>query len=202
MSTILNILRIDSSAGGVDSVSRRLGDEVVARLLAQHPDAQVTTIDLAGGMPHIDDRWVQANLTPADQRDAAQQARLTESDAAIATLRAADAVVVTAPIYNFSIPSVLKAWIDHVCRAGLTFRYTAEGPQGLLHDRPVYLAMASGGVPFGSAVDFASSYLRQVFRFIGIEDVRLVGAERVAADPVAARAGALDSLDQWLPAVS
>jgi FMN-dependent NADH-azoreductase len=86
-----------------------------------------------------------------------------------------------------------------VCRAGLTFRYTPNGPQGLLADRPVYLVMASGGVPFGSAVDFASGYLRQVFRFIGIEDVRLVGAERVAADPAAARESALTALDQWLP---
>jgi FMN-dependent NADH-azoreductase len=94
---------------------------------------------------------------------------------------------------------VLKAWVDHVCRAGLSFRYSAQGPQGLLQDRPVYLAMASGGVPFGSDVDFASAYLRQVFRFIGIEDLRLVGAERVAADPAAARRDALTRLEQWLP---
>ena len=105
----------------------------------------------------------------------------------------------TAPIYNFSIPSTLKAWIDLVCRAGLTFRYTEAGPQGLLSDRPVYLAMASGGVPFGSAADFASTYLRQVFHFIGIDDVRLVGAEGVARGSDAAVQTALAQLDAWLP---
>ena len=197
---IRRILRIDSSARQDDSVSREIGDEVVRRLSARHPGAEVFHRDLAGGVPHIDGDWVAANFTPVEARTPAQRARLAASDEAVATLRDADAVVLTAPIYNFSVPSVLKAWIDHVCRAGLTFRYTAEGPQGLLADRPVYLVMASGGVPLGSAVDYASSYLRQVFRFIGIEDVRLVGAERVAADAVAARDAAFATLQQWLPA--
>ena len=196
--TIKKILRIDSSARQADSVSRALGDEVVSRLLARHPGATVTHHDLSA-MPHIDTDWVGANFTPADQRTAAQRERLALSDQAVAALKDADAIVLTAPIYNFSVPSVLKAWIDHVCRAGLTFRYTENGPKGLLPDRPVYLAMASGGVPFGSPVDFASAYLRQVFRFVGIEDVRLVGAAGVAADAAAARAAALESLEQWLP---
>ena len=103
---------------------------------------------------------------------------------------------------NFSIPSSLKAWIDHVCRAGQTFRYTENGPLGLLHDRPVYLAMASGGVPFGSDVDFASRYLQQVFRFIGIDDVRLIGAEGVARDAESAQRSALAQLQTWLPDLS
>jgi len=197
--TIKRILRIDSSARQDDSVSRAIGDEVVRRLTARHPGATVAHLDLAAGMPHIDEAWVAANFTPADERGPAQRARLALSDDSVAALRDADAVVLTAPVYNFSIPSVLKAWIDHVCRVGLTFRYTAEGPQGLLADRPVYLVMASGGVPFGSPVDFASGYLRQVFRFIGIEDVRLIGAERVAADAMGAREAALTTLQQWLP---
>jgi len=194
-----SILRIDSSARQADSVSRDLGDEVVRRLQAGSPGASVVSLDLGPGMPHIDHDWVTANLTPAEQRSPQQRERLTASDQAVSALQRADAVVLTVPVYNFSVPSVLKAWIDHVCRAGLTFRYTPNGPQGLLADRPVYLVMASGGVPLGSAVDFASGYLRQVFRFIGIEDVRLVGAERVAADPAAARESALTALDQWLP---
>jgi FMN-dependent NADH-azoreductase len=197
--TVGNILRIDSSARRADSVSREVGDEVVRRLIARSPGARVHRLDLAAGMPHIDEDWVGANFTPADQRSAVQRERLAASDEAVAALAGADAVVLTVPVYNFSVPSVLKAWIDHVCRAGLTFRYTAEGPKGLLADRPVYLVMASGGVPFGSPVDFASGYLRQVFRFLGIEDVRLVGAERVAADAAAARASALTTLEQWLP---
>jgi FMN-dependent NADH-azoreductase len=196
---IKTLLRIDSSARRGDSVSRAIGDEVVDRLAARYPGMKVVEIDLADGVPHIDADWVAANFTPAEQRSAGQRERLAGSDHAVAMLRDADAIVLTAPIYNFSVPSALKAWIDHVCRAGLTFRYTADGPQGLLHDRPVYLVMASGGVPFGSPVDFASGYLRQVLRFIGIDDVRLIGAERVAADANAARTAALAQLDQWLP---
>ena len=196
---INKVLRIDSSARREDSVSRALGDEVLWRLAARHADLQVQTLDLAGGMPHIDGDWIGANVTPAARRSSKQHERLAASDAAVAALRDADTVVLTAPVYNFSVPSVLKAWIDHVCRAGLTFRYTENGPQGLLADRPVYLVMASGGVPLGSPVDFASGYLRQVFRFIGIEDVRLIGAERVDVDADAARQSALTALDQWLP---
>lgn len=194
-----NILRIDSSASQDDSVTREIGDEVVRRLVAQQPTASVVNIDLARGMPHIDADWIGANFTPAGQRDQRQLARLAASDDAITALQRADAIVLTAPVYNFSVPSVLKAWIDHVCRAGVTFRYTDKGPQGLLRDRPVYLVMASGGVPFGSAADFASTYLRQVLHFIGIEDVRLVGAERVAVDAGGARKAALGQLDRWLP---
>jgi FMN-dependent NADH-azoreductase len=199
---IHKVLRIDSSARQQDSVSRAIGDEVARRLAVRHPGLQVRTLDLAAGMPHIDGDWVGANLTPEAQRSGAQRAHLAASDAAVATLREADTVVLTAPVYNFSVPSVLKAWIDHVCRAGVTFRYSEDGPKGLLADRPAYLVMASGGVPLGSPVDFASGYLRQVLRFIGIEDVRLIGAEGVAADAAAARAAALSALDRWLPATA
>ena len=191
------VLRIDSSVRREDSVSRRLGDVVMGRLADSHPDIQSSVIDLGAGMPHIDGDWVTANFTPAELRSGTQRARLGRSDEAVHALSMADAVVLTAPVYNFSVPSVLKAWIDHVCRAGMTFRYTADGPQGLLADRPVYLAMASGGVPFGSDVDFASTYLRQVFRFIGIEDVRLIAAEGVATDPDAAWDKALQMIDDY-----
>jgi FMN-dependent NADH-azoreductase len=197
--TIRKVLRIDSSARRDDSVSRALGDEVVRRLISRNPGLIVSRIDLADGMEHIDGDWVGANFTAAEQRDLQQRENLSRSDAAVAALREADAVVLTAPIYNFSVPSTLKAWIDHVCRAGLTFNYTGNGPQGLLEDRTVYLAMASGGVPFGSATDFASGYLKQVFRFIGIEDVRLIGAERVAVNAAEARHQALATLEKWLP---
>jgi FMN-dependent NADH-azoreductase len=196
---VRRILRIDSSARTQDSVSRELGDVIEQRLVERHPSVGVVRRDLASGLPFIDGDWIDANLTPGEARSPAQSDRLALSDELIAELALADCVLVTAPVYNFSVPSVLKAWIDQVCRAGLTFRYTPDGPVGLLTDRPVYLAMASGGVPFGSPVDFASRYLTQVFRFVGITDVRLVGAERVAADADAARAGALRTLQRWLP---
>ena len=197
---VRRVLRIDSSASRQGSVSRQLGDEVIRRLSAQHADLEVIGFDLANGIEHIDGHWVGANFTPVEKRSSEQRRRLDASDEAIAQLNWADAVVLTAPVYNFSVPSVLKAWIDHVCRAGLSFRYTEQGPQGLLADRPVYLAMASGGVPFGSPADFASSYLKQVLGFIGIEDVRLIGADGVAADAGAAMRKALAVLDNWLPA--
>jgi FMN-dependent NADH-azoreductase len=196
---INTILRIDSSLRSEGSISRAIGDEIVNRLLARHPQANVERLDLGGGMTHIDAAWTEANFTPADRRTAQQRELLESSDQAVAQLNRADAVVLTSPIYNFSVPSSLRAWIDHVCRAGLTFRYTAEGPQGLLGDRPVYLAMASGGVAFGSPVDFASTYLRQVFRFIGIDDLRLVGAERTSSDAQGAQQAALQQLERWLP---
>ena len=199
---IKHVLRIDSSARPNESVSRRLGDEVVRRLASRHPNLQIDHVDLSAGMAHIDADWIGANFTPPAQRDAEARARLADSDVAVAKLIRADAIVLTAPVYNFSVPSALKAWIDHVCRAGLTFRYTADGPQGLVVDKPVFLAMASGGVPFGSDVDFASTYLKQVFAFIGLEDVRLIGAERVAKDAEAAYAAASQQLNEWLPATS
>ena len=199
---IKQILRIDSSVQRRGSVSRALGDEVERRLRERHPAVQIEHLELADGMPHIDGDWVAANFTAAAQRNGDQRARLAGSDAAVAALQRADAVIITAPVYNFSIPSTLKVWIDHVCRAGVTFRYTENGPLGLLHDRPVYLLMASGGVPFGSDVDFAGRYLQQVFRFIGIDDVRLIGAEGVARDAEAARHSALTQLQTWLPDLS
>ncbi len=197
---VQTLLRLDSSAPRAESVSRAIGDEVVHRLRQRQPGMQVVNRDLAdASLPHIDAPWVEANLTPSEQRSEAQRGRLAASDEELALLKSADALLITLPIYNFSVPSTLKVWIDHVCRAGVSFRYTAQGPQGLLEDRPVYLAVASGGVPLGSPADFASAYLRQVLGFIGIKDVRLLGAERVAADPAVATAAALAELDQWLP---
>lgn len=196
---IQRVLRIDSSVQREASMSRAIGDEVIGRLRERWPMLHVDHQDLATGLPHIDETWVAASVTSADQRDAPAREQLAASDDAVARLVAADVVLVTAPVYNFSVPSTLKVWIDHVCRPGLTFRYTDQGPQGLLNDRPVYLAMASGGVPFGSPVDFASGYLEQVFRFIGIDDVRLIGAEGVARDAAAARQTALAQLDTWIP---
>jgi FMN-dependent NADH-azoreductase len=195
----VNILRIDASARREDSVSRDLGDTVIERLLDQHSAASVSQRDLADPLPLIDEHWVGANFTPADERTDVQRDKLALSDTLIGELKDADVLVMTAPIYNFSVPAAMKAWIDLVCRAGLTFRYTPDGPVGLLEDRPVYLVMASGGVPFGSEVDFASGYLRQVLRFIGISDVRFIGAERVAADPAEAQRKAMEQIDRYLP---
>jgi len=195
-----NILRIDASARRERSITRRLGDEVLRRLLQEHPEADVTVRDLADPVDFVDEQWVSANLVDPAARDAQQRAVLAASDRLVKELEAADAIVLTTPVYNFSVPAALKAWIDLVCRARLSFRYTENGPVGLLRDRPVYLVMTSGGVTFGSPADFASGYLRHIFAFIGIQDIRMVPAERTSIDARASAVNALDTLEQWLPA--
>lgn len=188
------ILRIDASARVRGSVSRRLGDRIEHRLLKAQPRAQVIRRDLAPGagtaLPPVDADWIRAGYTEPDQRDPGQREHLALSDHLIGELRGAGAVILTSPVYNFSIPSPLKAWIDLVCRARETFRYGPAGPEGLLADRPVYLALATGGTAIGSAIDFASGYLRHILGFIGLQDVRVLAADRLNADAEAALARA------------
>jgi len=194
------VLRIDSSSSAHGrSMTRRLGDEVIKRLNQAYPGAEVIERDLSGGIEFLSDNWVQANMTDPAERNRAQQEILADSDQLVRELDDADVIIITAPVYNFSVPAALKAWIDMVCRARLTFRYTENGSQGLLQDRPVYLVMASGGVAFGSSADFASGYLRHILGFIGIRDVRTVYAERTNTNSSASESAALDMLAQWLP---
>jgi len=196
---IKKILRIDSSASRSHSITRQLGNEVVRRLKQAHPNADLIVRDLSDGIGLLDESWVQANLTDPAERNPAQRDVLTGSDLLVRELESADVILLTAPVYNFSVPAALKAWIDMICRARMTFQYTENGPQGLLRDRPVYLVMASGGVPFGSAVDFASDYLRHILGFIAIRDVRPVYAEQTNRDASASETAARTMLDQWLP---
>lgn len=178
------ILRIDSSIKGGASVTRKLTDGLVARLGGDVVERN------AQGIALIDGTWVGAAYTPAEARNAEQKALLELSDALIAELKAADAIVIGAPVYNFGVTGPLKAWIDQICRVGETFAYTETGPMGLLADKPVYVAYASGGVPMGSAYDFSSAYLRQVLAFVGLTNVQFVAAEGVAANEAAAIARA------------
>lgn len=191
-----NILRIDASARRTGSISRALNDRLLARFAAT-PGTIVTTRDLADGLPQIDEAWIGANFTAPDERTAEQAAELALSDELVAELQAADTIVIGLPTYNFSVPASLKAWIDLVARVGLTFQYTAEGPQGLLSGKRVIVNFASGGTELGSAADFASSYLRHVLGFLGIDDVQFISADRAAMDPegsVKAAESAVDAL--------
>lgn len=172
-----NILRIDASARYEASVSRELTDELIAQLKKRDPNVQVTVRDLAQGVPFVTEAMVIAYNTPAEERTPEQQAVLQVSDELVAELQASDRIVIGTPIYNFSVPAVLKAYIDLVCRARLTFRYTADGPVGLLRDRKTYIIVTSGGTPIGSEIDFLSGYLRQVLAFIGIKDVEIIAAD-------------------------
>ncbi|SIO42809.1 FMN-dependent NADH-azoreductase [Rhodovulum sp. ES.010] len=172
------ILRIDSSARREGSVSRALTDHIVAHLADDATN--VVTRDLADGLPLLSADWIGANFTPEAERTDAQRAELALSDDLIADLRAADTVVIGLPVYNFGLPAVLKAWIDLVARAGVSFRYTEDGPEGLLGDRRVIVAAASGGTALGSEIDFASTHLRHVLAFLGLTDVTVIGADRLA----------------------
>lgn len=176
----MNILRIDASARYQNSVSRQLADKLIARLKQQDMNAQVVVRDLAKGVPLLTEEMVVAYNTPVAERTAQQQSTLVVSDELVAELQAADKVVIGCPIYNFSVPGALKAYIDLVARAGLTFSYSSEGPVGLLRDRPTYLVMTSGGTPVNSDMDYATGYLKHVLGFIGIHTVEVIAADSLA----------------------
>ncbi len=186
-----HILRIDTSARREGSVSRDLADRIVARF----PEATITTRDLASGLPLIDETWVTANFTPADDRTDAQRDTLALSDELIAELAAADTLVIGLPIYNFGIPATLKAWVDQVARAGVTFRYTEAGPEGLMTGKRAIIAMASGGTEAGSEIDFGTGYIRHILSFIGITEVEFVTADRLALDPEGTLKSAHEQVD-------
>lgn len=188
------ILVIEASANGEDALTRQLARETVSSLRASHPNTRVQKRDLAKGIDLLDQDWLDANLKPQDERSVQHKQALEKSEELINELRSADSIVISTPMYNFSIPAALKAWIDQVARAGVTFRYSSDGPEGLLEDRPVYLIMTSGGVPFGSSADFASGYLRHVLGFIGLHDVRFIGAEATNRDPESSKKEALEQL--------
>ncbi|MFT4606721.1 MAG: FMN-dependent NADH-azoreductase [Urechidicola sp.] len=176
------ILRIDASANALTSGSKMLGDKLTEKFQQSYPDAHINQRNLNHGLPFIDEHWVNANVTPADQRTSEQKQQLNLSDTLIKELQHADRIIITTPMYNFGVPATLKAWIDLVCRAGVTFQYTNEGPVGLLKNKQVDIIITTGGVPLQSPVDFVSDYLKQVFRFIGIEHINIIAADQMAID--------------------
>lgn len=176
-STPLNVLEVQASARGEGSISRDLTADLIAALEARHGDLNVTRRDLAKGLPFIDEAWVAANFTPDEDRTSTHRQILSRSDDLVAELQAADVIVIGAPMYNFSVPAVLKAWIDMIARARLTFEYTENGPRGLLEGKKAYVVVPSGGVPVGSPADFATPYLRHALKFVGITDVEFIGAQ-------------------------
>ncbi len=179
----INILRIDSSARRDGSETRALNDALISRIEAS-ADTTVIHRDLAADAPgFVNEAWVGANFTDPDARSDTQSAALAASDALVAELESADVIVIGAPSYNCNIPAVLKAWIDKVVRARVTFRYGENGPEGLLKDKKAYVMMASGGVPMGSAMDFASPYIRYILGFVGIHEVQFISAAEVKDDP-------------------
>jgi len=185
----MNILRIDSSARYADSVGRDLATRLIQRLDADGT-ATVVERDLGAGVSLLDEATVGAAFTPTDQRSEGQKQLLAEGQTLIDELRRADAVVISMPIYNFSAPASLKAWADLIARVGETFQYTESGPVGLLEDRPVHIVVTSGGVPIGSAADWATGWLRQFLGFLGIANVTVLEAGQLNMDPEGAVAAA------------
>jgi len=179
-----SILHINSSVRQNGSLSRQLGGEYVAKWQAANPAGTVVTRDLASNpVPHLTEQMMGAYFTPAEQRNADQAHTIKTSDALVDELLAADTIVIGAPMYNFSVGSGLKAWIDHVARVGRTFKYGANGPEGLVQGKKVIVFVASGGVYSegpAAAYDHVTTYLRSVLGFLGMTDVTFVVAEGVS----------------------
>jgi FMN-dependent NADH-azoreductase len=198
----INILRLDASANPGDSSSRKLGDHLIAKLEGSYAKTNIRNRDLNLGLSFIDSSWIVANFTASQARASDQVERLTFSDQLIDELTWADQIVLTTPMYNFGVPATLKAWIDLVCRAGITFRYGENGPEGLLKNMAVDIVITTGGVPLDSPVDFVSGYLKQVFAFIGIDSVNFIAAEQMNVDAQASFDKAISQIEQTYTAVA
>jgi FMN-dependent NADH-azoreductase len=186
----MNILQINASARRDGANSTRVANQVTARLQAANPGATLTLRDLAV-TPHplLDEAALGALFTPADARSPEQAARVALDDVLIAEIQAHDTLVLGVPMYNFGVPVQLKSWIDAIARAGVTFRYTASGPEGLLTGKTVYLALARGGLYRDTPNDSQVPYLKSVLGFLGLTDVRFIYAEGLAMGPEAAAKG-------------
>jgi FMN-dependent NADH-azoreductase len=175
------ILHIISSPRGEASYSIRLGKSIIEKITAAYPGSTVKENILVNKQfPHLEEAQITSFFTPPANRTSQNLEALQHSDEVIREIKEADILVIGAPMYNFSIPSTLKAWIDHIVRSGITFKYDEKGPKGLVEGKKAYLAVASGGIYSEGAMkpyDFVTPYLQSVLGFIGITDVTIVRAE-------------------------
>jgi FMN-dependent NADH-azoreductase len=186
----MNILQVNASARREGANSTRLADRIVARLRAAESESRLVVRDLAiAPHPMIDEHALAALSTPAEQRTPEQAARVALDDALIAEVQAADVLVLGVPMYNFGVTTQLKNWIDAIARAGVTFRYTEQGPVGLLSGRRVYIALARGGRYRDTAADTQVPYLKTVLGFLGLTDLHFVYAEGLNMGPESAAQG-------------
>jgi len=194
-----NILIVDSAATGESSVSRRLTRAAAETLAARDPSAQIVLRDVgANPIPHLTEQTVPAIRAGIVETEAAREA-LALSDALIEELKAADLVIIGAPMYNFGMPSTLKAWFDHVLRARVTFQYSEAGPEGLLKGKKAIVVEARAGLYSegpAAAMDSQEPHIRTLLGFMGITDVTFVRAEKLAFGPEAAEAAIGDALGQ------
>jgi FMN-dependent NADH-azoreductase len=172
---------IHASLQGPKSLSSSLASDYLAQWRTNWPDGRVITRDLAGSpVPHLTAERFAAFMTAAEQRSAEQRAEVALSDELIAELQAADEILIALPMHNFGIPSVLKAYFDHIARAGVTFRYTANGPVGLLTNKAAIIFATRGGKYRGTQLDTQTDYMKNFLKFLGIADTRFVYAEGTA----------------------
>jgi FMN-dependent NADH-azoreductase len=178
------LLQINSSINNGNGQSSQLANRFVAAFRERNPNARLIKRDLASeSVPHLTAERFSAFITKPEEHTADQRAAIAYSDALIGELKSADVIVLGLPMYNFGVPSQLKAYFDHIARAGVTFRYTANGPQGLLNGKKVYVFAARGGQYAGTAMDTQTGYVRDFLRFLGMEDVEFVYAEGLAMGP-------------------
>lgn len=198
----MNILQINTSArrlqdNGQGSHSTRLANELVSALRERQPAAQLNVLDLGQQtLPELDEATLQALFTPADQRSEAQAARVAQDMALIEQVKAQDVLVLAVPMINFGIPTQLKHWIDAIAKAGVTFRYTANGPEGLLPGKKVYIVLTRGGIYRDQPSDTMVPYLKTVLGFLGMTDLHFVYAEGMAMGPEAEARGLADAREQ------
>ena len=195
------LLQLNTSIFSADGQSSRLADSFVAKFRTANPGAEIIVRDLARDpVPHLDAQRFNAFIAKPESRTPAQQAAVDYSNELISELKRADVIVVGLPMYNFGVPSTLKAYFDHVARAGETFRYTEKGPLGLLTGKKAYLFATRGGKYAGTLVDFETGFVRQFLQFVGIEEVEFVFAEGLAIGDASRQAaltaaeGAIDRL--------
>ena len=185
-----SLLQISASIHSHGGQSSQLAAQFVEAYRRHHPEAHIVRRDLASdSVPHLSAERFGAFLSKADERTQEQRAVIAYSDALIAELRSADVIVLGLPMYNFGVPSQLKAYFDHIARAGETFRYTANGPVGLLQGKRAYIFAARGGLYAGTALDTQTNYVRDFLRFVGIEDIEFVYAEGLAISPQSKASG-------------
>jgi FMN-dependent NADH-azoreductase len=175
--TATQVLQLNSSILGDNSVSNQLVATLTERLQAAGEKLEIQQRDFSvEPVPHFDEQWLQALMTPEADRSDSQQQKVDFSDTLIAELKAADVLIIGLPMYNFSVPSMLKAWNDHVARAGATFKYTDTGPVGLLEDKKVFLVAAMGGVHKVGESDYLRPYMQQFLGLLGLTDISFVTA--------------------------
>ncbi len=178
-----NVLRITTSILGEGSVSSLLMDELLVKVSAQE-QFTITERNFAHqAIPHLDGAWLQAISAAPDERDPKQTEKADFSDQLIAELQEADIILIALPMYNFSLPSMLKAWVDHIARAGVTFTYSETGPVGLLEGKQAYLVTAMGGLHEPGVTDFLRPYMKQIMSFVGISDVEFITADGLNMGP-------------------